>query len=84
MESVRTVLVGGEKWVLNDYIMFFHDTAENFKQCVSAEVLSQLEKKGNRHRITLEECAGYLQFAYGGGTEGCGHSTKETQFSQST
>lgn len=65
MHPVRHISVNGRNWMLYNYIMFFYDRNENFEHCVSHEVLSRLEKDGNRHHITLEECEGYLKFAYG-------------------
>jgi len=66
----RKVTVNGRKWCVYDYILMFYDRAGKFKQCVSADVLSHLERDGNRYGITLQECAGYLREMYGGGSSG--------------
>lgn len=65
IKSIRHIVVNNRKWMLYDYIAFFYDSGDFFEHCVSSEVLSRLEKDGNRHHITLEECEGYLRFSYG-------------------
>jgi hypothetical protein len=64
MEKVRTIWMNDRKWHLYNYIFYFHDQAGNFEQCASNEVLSYFKRTEPRLNLSLDECEGYLKFAY--------------------